>query len=331
MESHIDSIDKQNGSGNDLRFHLTPLVGDDEIKPAFKVGSHAYPSAERVGDWIFYRHKSYETREVPDDIYLRQGLYADESDPATALVIVRDIGGTFGFGTEPSSTKLGAFSMRKGRDWSPNFFGVIEDDPVEVDANLDANGRVSRRRLVLKNDDPNAGSWVHVDSILWQVARLKAIALTLLAAQGQITSNEAVEQAVECGALDDWVLDDDPPFSGASMLAHALTESLKEWAPGVALVDDVARYGSSLRGFSLHALGARQAYNDWVTSVAIKPCAHCGNWFGKQVGSAKYRSRTKGVIYCSKSCQDAASQAAYRARKKAEREALASRGESDGK
>lgn len=48
-----------------------------------------------------------------------------------------------------------------------------------------------------------------------------------------------------------------------------------------------------------------------------KTCARCHAPFHIQQGRAESKHRTKGVIYCSRACANAASQAAYREREKA--------------
>lgn len=54
----------------------------------------------------------------------------------------------------------------------------------------------------------------------------------------------------------------------------------------------------------------------FVTIVLDKTCAHCGDPFATQSGRVKSRHRTVGVIYCSRRCANAASQAKYRSRQK---------------
>jgi hypothetical protein len=55
----------------------------------------------------------------------------------------------------------------------------------------------------------------------------------------------------------------------------------------------------------------------WLQSLGqTKRCRRCGNEFTHQDGRATRRIRTEGTVYCSRRCANAASQAAYRARKR---------------
>lgn len=53
-----------------------------------------------------------------------------------------------------------------------------------------------------------------------------------------------------------------------------------------------------------------------VKVILDKTCAECGEAFATQGDRTGSRTRTKGVIYCSRSCANAASQAKYRKRQR---------------
>lgn len=329
------------------------------IEPGFESYLLRWTDADLVGDWLFLPDgEHFELVKPEPDLYFRHGLYADVSRPETALGIVREGWGDWeqDFGGRDAFNRAMVHALEHGRiGCDPSFRGLRDDDPVKVSDWAKMTGRSPRLRDSMnrasirpefRRDDPrpngeqlelkewmlasdemptNRGHWVHVDSVLWQVSKLREIAQVVLAAKGEVCVLASYMESE--GRL---------PASGnhhyyaAHHLLQTFEIALQGWSPKVWAEfseqeePETKEYQSSLLG-----VGALQAFNDLVESVAIKPCAHCGRWFGRKAGEAKYRSRRKGVIYCSKSCANAATQARYRARRKAERQEEQGGGEGD--
>lgn len=299
------------------------------MDPGFEVLLTQHSNPVLVGEWVFLGDDPGVQATAPKpDLYLRSGLHVDVSTPDAALEIIRAGWGEAWdtFWDKTSASHARQHARRHGRAWGRSFRGLADDDPVDVAEFASEGGRSPRLEewLLADSDEPhsNFGQWVHVDSVLWQASMLRMIAYVVLAASGEICM-----KGVDLGKL------------GKGSRHERLTEelldmfrfALKRWYPRLALVDPSDGNAAwDPPPFSLLDVGALQAFNDIVSNVSLTPCAHCGRMFGRKVADAKYRSRRKGVIYCSKSCANAATQARYRARKKAEREAQVSRGESDG-
>lgn len=67
--------------------------------------------------------------------------------------------------------------------------------------------------------------------------------------------------------------------------------------------------------------GVLQIVNDLSDEVDYHNCPNCDLIFARQVGGSVHRSRRTGVTYCSPSCATSVRVKAYRARKRAERNA----------
>lgn len=309
-----------------LRVTTWPLGALD---PGFDVLLTRHRNPVLVGEWIFLADGQGRQAVAPSpDLYLRCGLHVDVSSPDAALEIVRtgwgDVWDTFW--NQTYSMLVSQHAKRHGRTWSRTYRGLADDDPQAVAEYASEDGRSPRLEEWMDSDgEPpaNRGTWVHVDSVLWQATQLRIIAYVVLAASGNICMKSADLDQLGKGSNDE---------RRTRNLLETFMFALKRWSPRLALVDSSEEHAAwDPPPFSLLEVGALQAFNDIVSSVTLTPCKHCGRIFGRKVADARYRSRRKGVIYCTKACANAATQARYRARKKAEREALASRGESDGK
>ena len=72
----------------------------------------------------------------------------------------------------------------------------------------------------------------------------------------------------------------------------------------------------------LYSIAVLQLVNDMAQQLDYHVCTaeRCGRLFVRQRGRSVHYSRTKGSIYCSKSCMNTQTQRAYRRRQRATRQ-----------
>lgn len=316
--------DQVKGSSNHisspLRITTWPL---GELRPGFGVNLPSWPETFRKGEWAFHRSLFVKSdAPPPDEIHLRQALDTELADLDAVLAIAATMGGEVRTVEREYAADISLYAQSNGRDWHPSLIGLASDDPREL------VGKPSDVADLLTNLGPDGdtefGVWVHLDSVAWQLDRLRVIGLFCIAAKRGASLLDAYTAWGHSAHLDwedhpGFVIGHRPPDENDAIerMTSLINDALRPWSPHIWQSKPDQGEGYELdRPDTILAVGTLQAFNDLVSDVAYTSCAHCARWYGKQVGRANNRSRTKGVIYCSRSCANAASQAKYRKRQK---------------
>lgn len=313
-----------------LRITTWPL---GELRPGFGVNLPGWPGTFRKGEWAFHRSLCVTSdAPPPDDIHLRQALDTELADLDALLGIAAAMGGEVRTVERDYALNIALYSESNGREWHPSRIGLATDDPRELaDKPRDVVDLLVNLGTAAETE---FGSWVHLDSIAWQLNQLRVIGLFCIATKRGESLLDAYMAWGHSAQLDwkdhpKFAFSQEPPNEADAIerMTSLMNDSLRPWSPHVWQSKQGQDEGYELdRPDTILAVGALQAFNDLVSDIAYTSCAHCSRWYGKQIGRAKSRSRTQGVIYCSRSCANAASQMKYRKRQKERRRTVESGG-----
>lgn len=285
-----------------------------------------YPYAERFGEWI--RLDVGLERDAPPELATRQArdINLDDLDAITNLV--RTVGGAPTVGIEDDlprdSSLVEGFAKRHGR----NFRRYDDGEP-----------RIPYE-VTKRWPDFRIAQIVHVDEIAARLDILRGLGMFLVAAQRREsviavsntwrpplppaewpdTDDEADFEAHEAAVYLNWFQLFDHDAATKRSAEHVTWVFTNLWNRALSRFSAhvvASGIGEDETDLTILEAGALQLFNDLVTGVAYVPCKRCGRDFNRQIGRAKYRARAEGTVYCSRSCANAASQAAYRARNKA--------------
>jgi len=257
-----------------------------EIPP---VVVRALDVVERGEDaWIYFLDTPGETREVPVDFYLREALSFDPSDAAQAIAFMRDWGVPF----DPMHRDLVHGDETLLRRGNGNRFIPIRDEREGVA--IDLGWVVSV--------DWNAEK-PPVDEL---VERRKKIDRLIHIAH-------PLRRMEEMQRFCRWARDGGSSL-GDRGTVRRLNAALTVFAPHIVTED--------VQVPSIYNVVAAQIINDIHDGTQILTCQNetCRRKFTKQRGRAEYGAyRSKGVLYCSKTCAKAQAQRELRRRRRTEK------------
>lgn len=279
----------------DSRLRITTWPADQVPEPLVE----RFPQACLHGD-VLHLGTERQLVAVPDQVRLFELTDVDLDDREALVGLVRDLGSVAPYNLGSDLTNDGAAQVGRHAQQHGRLFDHAEHRTAGD--------------LMTSANRPD-GPYVHLDEIAYRLRLLRALtehavahALGRPVHEVQWPRNGANRVRSEVG---DW-------RHFASHMQAALRPF--QVRVHVAIGDEDVTPTASPGLFSLAAL---QMVNDMMQHLDYHVCAadQCGRLFVRQRGRSVHYSRTKGSIYCSKSCMNAQTQREYRRRQRAARKA----------